>query len=456
MAENNAGKTRAGGPLLLPSSGLLISPSQTGSTPPRAEQIPVEKTGSDHAFPAHFGADAKELVAKARKEAAELAEMADRAAALAGEKAPLILEKAGDLAASARAIATEKAPLYRKSFDTLKDRTEETVSRLRENGVSTPSNRRRIVIIAAAVALAAGLGGWLYAARLASDEAREKIEAFLSGNGLSSNISYANVSASPFGAVTLSGVVVKASGGNEFVKIGSLSLSGVDIRNGTLAGLDVSAHSIEMPVLAIARADRTIRKDFSDLIGLGYTLLKGKVFLSVGQGGQKNTLAVEVNGEIDDMGSIKGKASFSGVDPQDMLGLVRVFQEIERPSRHTDPAALFGAGIIGLERLSRMSLDSAEFVVDNRDYVERGRDIPASAIPASEPSSLAHVGLASSGDVSAHKALSAWRREGGKLRIATRATQPVQVFAINLFGNSSFLFENIDQFLARTNAEISF
>lgn len=479
MAENNTRQPSSRGSLLLPSSGLLTPGSANKPESSTVDRSEAERTTSDLT---PLMNEAKELAAKAQSEASELAakaqaeatELAGQAAAFASEKAPLIKEKINEIAASAKAAAAEKAPLLRETYERLEHAADEVVSR--------PGGKRKIAFGVAAGAVAAVIGGWLYASHTASVEARRRVDAFVSGYGLSNNISYADVSASPFGAVTLSGVLLKTPGGNEIARIGSLDVSGVDMRNGVLSGVTLAANKIDAPLLAISRSDWArsgiagMRRDIVDLLGLGYTVINGGIFLSV-KADPGNTIAVDLNGEVDDMGGVEGKLLFSGVSLQDLTDVMNIFRDLNRPAASVRPGdldAMFNAGLragmdgmaglAGLQKIERLSLDSAEIVVNNRGYVRRGRDVTNFPVPSSKTSGgpdanplLASMGLASSEEAATSKALNAWRRDGGKLKIVTRLARPERVFSIDLFGNSSsFLFQNFYQLVARTNAEVTF
>lgn len=466
MAKDNTRHSSSRGSLLLPSSGLLTPAPGSG---PRSSATDKSGSGSEAPDLAPLVSEAKELAAKAQAEATELA---GQAAAFASEKAPLVREKFSALAASAKAAAAEKTPLFRETYERLEHAAGEVVS--------GPGGKRKIAFGVAAAALAAAIGGWLYASHAASVEARRKVDAFVAGNGLSANFSYADVSASPFGAVTFSDVLVKAPGGIEIARIGSLDVSGVDMRDGVFSGATLAAHRIEAPLLAISRADwmrsniGDMKGDVVDLLGLGYVVLNGKAVLSV-KADPGNTMAVDLDGEIDDMGKLQGKLLFSGASPQDLVDVVNIFRGLDRQAapvrRNADPfdegfhIGMAGmAGLAGLQKLERLSLASAEFVVDNRGYVGRGRDVTNLPVPANSASSnpdanplLASMGLESSQEAATIKALNVWRRDGGKLKIVTRLAHPEQVVSIDLFGkSSSFLFENFNQFLVRTNAEVTF
>lgn len=313
------------------------------------------------------------------------------------------------------------------------------------------------VLIGAGAALVVVVGGWFLVKQQAAAAARDRIDGFLIRNNLRETVSYDGLSASPFGSVTLSGVKVKLSPAAT-VSVDSLALSGLEMKNDQLRGLDLEADGIDVPLLAMTRADRHRDGQSVELIGLGYTNLTGKLSLSAHYDDQKQTIAVETAGDVKDAGAWKLKLGLGGVDPRAVTAL----SGLNASAAQANPLALLGMAGQGLQYLGSLTLSVAEISVDNAGLTKRQAQIPDQPLPVEgaapvgksfDETELVRAGMAPSEAVAARQAVDTWLAKGGTLKLASNLSQPLPLFVGgNLFAPT---FDDVPGYLAVTKSRIS-
>jgi hypothetical protein len=446
MAQNsNLPVSRAA--LLLPRSGALL--------PGSGGLLPSSGTGTllrnpDTAVLSHqfdiAGAEAKLLASKVGAQAAILSDDARaKAEALAGKAATMIADNAPKVRKHARELATT-------AKTALHDRT------LRATLIVRYRTPAAIAAVGCAVLLA---GGYVVAQHQASAVAKARIAAFLSRTGLSSSVTYEEISASPFGTATLSKVTLKVPGQGTVARIGSLDISGVDTKGDTLLGVKLAARSVDVPVLQIARNDREATFA-AELLGYGYTSLKGNITIAVRFGDADRTLGLTISGDSADLGSLSGSVKLGSVDPS-LVGIIMAAAAIPQQA---NPMALMLEGQAAEQKAIGATFVSLSFNLNMRGFLDRTRALPKTAIPrdigTAEPSERlgAETRLVQAGlDQEKAKAIeTAGDRflAGDSVRFRTNIDQPLALFRNSgLFGSPAFAFSDPAEFVVATKAEIS-
>jgi len=395
-------------------------------------------TDSDETLAAQLsraGVEAKELASRAGTEAREFA---SRAAAFTAEKAPKIRKKAEKLTQVAR--------------NTLAD------SKRRKALVA--ANKKTLAIGIVIVALVVG-AGWTFAKHQATAVAKDRIDGFLIRNGLSTAVTYDDVTASPFGTATLSGVTVRTSKGETIAKIGALKISNVETEGDMLLGVKVSAASFEVPLLALARSQ--LREPMAvNAIGMGYTTLKGNLSFAESFDDQRRTLSIETTEVVRDLGSVEANLVLGNLN----LAALGALANIARAAQQNNPAALLEGAFAGARIFGGATLMEANVTIDNSGWFKRNREITAYDVPVdvSAPvarsdvltiSDLVRAGMSPSDAEATREAIENWLTNGGTLRLETNIGQPVPLFRPGgIFGGQSFAFSSPAAFLVATKARI--
>jgi len=410
---------------LMPLSGKLLPPSDGGS-------LLNVGTASEEALSDQFnraGAEARELIS--------------RATHLAAEKAPEIKKKAENLASTARITLADSQK--RKAF--------------------MESNRKKIVIGVAATFMLAG-GGWMFAKHQATAIAKDRIGAFFIRSGLSSNITYEDISASPFGSVTLSGVMIRAPDGAVFAKIGSIGLSDIEIKGGRLLGLKVMANSFEVPLLALARSRWRLSMAV-DAIGMGYTTLNGNFSFAGRRDDLRQTLSIETNGDIRNMGNMEAKIRLGNID----LDAIAIQFTMSQATQENNPLVILMSSLLDAQSFARATLEKADVTIDNGGYFKRTHEITASDMPpdttptapagnaragaTAEIDKLVRAGLLPSDATATLAALENWTARGGRLRVSTNINPYDPPFPVAALWGGMTAPDNLMAFLAATHATVS-
>lgn len=320
------------------------------------------------------------------------------------------------------------------------------------------TKQNKIAAAAGAAILVMIGGGWLFAKHQATSIAQDQIDGFIIRHDLRGKIAYDDLSASPFGSISLSGVKLKLSPAN-IISIASLDISHVEMKYDQLRSITLAARGAEIPLLSIAREQGNADAALRGAIGMGYTTLKGDLGLSLRYEDVKGTLSVETTGTVTDAGSWTAKLSLGNIDPTS----VSTLYNMANVPAQANPFAILAAAGQGLQGLASVSLAEADVAIDNaglykRDQEITARDLPqegtgAEAKPALDEMELVKAGMAPSEASSALAAVDGWMRKGGALKIKTNLAQPLP-----LFRNANLMlpaFNSPAGFLAATKSSIS-
>lgn len=420
---------------LLPPSTTLLPPSSGGSL------LDLDTKGGE-AFAgemARAGAEAKEF--------------ASRAAAFAAEKAPEVKKKAqeagakvGELAGKALKEGAASAALAREALADPEKRQ-----------AVIAANRKKLTIGLAAFAVVLG-GGWMFAKHQANTIAKDKIDGILIRYNLKGTVAYDDISGSPFGSATLSGVRVTTSPSTT-IKAGSLTISDIEMKGDMIQSLSLAAKSVEVPLLAIARDSR---RDVTlyDAIGMGYTTLSGNVDVSARFDDQKGVLAFDTSGEASDAGSWKFKLKLGGLNS----GTLNALYGMSQATGGDAGLGLLAIAGVGFQALGQLSLSEASLTLDNSGYFKRSKDIPSADIPMDEgvvvsrvlaidETELVRGGMSPSEAQAAREAVGGWMKKGGTLRLDSNLTQPVSLFKRGSMFSPTF--DSLTEYLMVTKSKIS-
>lgn len=318
-------------------------------------------------------------------------------------------------------------------------------------------NTNQKIIGGVGAALVVVVGGWLFAKHQATSIAHDKIDGFIIRNNLREVVSYADLSASPFGSVSLSGVKVKISPAAAVV-VGSLDISDIKMKNDQLYGISLAAKRTELPVLQLAREnprDSSLR----EAVGLGYTTLTGDLSVAVDFDDAKGTLAFETTGEVKEAGGWKAKLRLAGIDAQ----AVALLSQMAASGGKMNGLEMMASAGMQLQRLATVSLAEADFSVDNGGLYKRNQDLTSAEMPVEgnaaapvsgiDESDLVRAGMAPSEAIATKGAVDNWLKKGGSLRVAANLSQPLP-----LFRNANFFtpaFDSPAGYLVATKSKIS-
>lgn len=420
---------------LLPPSGNMLPPSNGGSL------LNLDTKGGEA------------LAGEMARAGAEAKELAARAAAFAAEKAPEVKKKAqeagakvGELAGKALKEGAASAALAREALAD-PERRQAVIA----------ANRKKLTIGLAAFAVVLG-GGWMFAKHQANTIAKDRIDGFLIRYNLKGTVAYDDVSGSPFGSATLSGVRVTTSPSTT-IKAGSLTISDIEMKGDMIQSLSVAAKSVEVPLLAMARDSRR-DATLHDAIGLGYTTLTGNVDVSARFDDQKSVLSFDTSGEARDAGSWKLKLKLGGLNS----GTLNALYGMSQATGGDAGLGLLAVAGMGFQALGQLTLAEASLTVDNSGYFKRSQDIPSADIPVGEGASAARAlavdetelvrgGMSPSEAQATREAVEGWMKKGGTLRIESNLTQPVALFKRgSLFSPT---FDSLAEYLMLTKSKIS-
>lgn len=393
------------------------------------------------------------LAGEMARAGAEAKKLAARATAFAAEKAPEVKKKA-------REIGTKGGELTRKA---LKEGAASAA--LAREALADPErrqaviavNRKKLTVGLAALVVMLG-GGWMFAKHQANTIAKDRIDGFLIRYNLKGTIVYDDVSGSPLGSATLSGLRVTISPSTT-IRAESLTISDVEMKGDILQNLSLVAKSVEVPLLAMAR-DSHHDAILHDAIGLGYTTLSSNIDVSARFDDQKSVLLFDTSGEARDACSWKLKLKLGGINSGTLNALYGMSQATGGDAG-LDRLAVAG---MGFQALSQLTLAEAGLTVDTSGYFKRSKDIPSADIPVDEgavasralavdETELVRGGMSPSEAQAARETVEGWMKKGGTLRIESNLTQPVALFKQgSLFSPT---FASLTEYLMMTKSKIS-
>lgn len=321
-------------------------------------------------------------------------------------------------------------------------------------------DRKNLLIAVAAVLLAALAGGWFYARHVASVAARDKVDGFLIRHDLGDRVSYGDVSASPFGSVVLSGVVIRLSPSN-FISVASVEVSHVEMKSDEIRSIDIRATGAVLPLLSIVRENRNRNEMVRDLVAMGYTKIKGTIGFSIHYDDVRGTLSVQSTGDVVDAGSWDAKVSFAGIDRGAVSAVYGLADNASNAQNGLALLAMAGQGLRGLASISvtdlELSLDDTELhgrlvQVTNKDLPsEEGVEAPRDT---KDPEmKLIMAGMTPSEAQASVEAAARWLEKGGKLKMASNIVEPLALFR----GGNILVpaFADADEFVAAARIHVS-
>jgi len=320
------------------------------------------------------------------------------------------------------------------------------------------TKQHKIAIAAGLVVVTVG-GGWLFAKHQANVIAKDQIDGFIIRHNLGGTVAYRELSASPFGSATLSDVSVRLSPATA-ITVGSLSVSDLTMKNNQVRGFTVTAEQAQVPLLALAREHRD--NSFAEALGLGYTVLGGNITLSAHYDDEKNLIAIESAGAVDDAGSWEAKIKLGGVSPYAIDSLAAI---ASTPPQQINALQALGAAAPALQTLVGTTVAKVELAVNVDGYRRRDAQVTNHDLPPEGPSTvptgmtandeykLVQAGMAPSEARAAREAVQSWLTKGGTLRIATNLDQPLPIFRNGSIMTPSF--DSFDGFMAATKSRVS-
>jgi hypothetical protein len=402
--------------MLLPPAAILLKPSDAlvGAglgTDAGSGQIMPEQVAAQISRAGQAGLI---MSARLRASAAEHAPEMRRQAALAAQAAG----KGASAALGAAVGATEGA---RKAWTSAR---------------ALPGLRRSILLGSAAMLAALLGGGWLLARQEAIYSARREVPAVLARLGLAGTISYTDLTASPFGSVTLEHVTWRD--GPQLVPIDSVTVSNVaqapsGLRRGTLRVKGMAIPIVPMRENLPPGIGNT-------LLGLGYIAPRTDLDASLDLDDASRMLSADINARAADLGSAVIHLRLSGITTAVLAPLAAAYAQkfgLQSDQRF-GPEGMF-AMQTALETLTRLALVEASITLDDGPFAARAVAVPAQSMPDESASPdeqeraqrflTGLVGLVAPDDeAAAQQAAQSWLKDGGRLVISVDPTSPVGLF----------------------------
>jgi len=396
--------------LLPPDDGLLLPPDDAPGVVGTRDDV--------------FDQMSEKVAAGAKLLGAKAAELTATQGPVLKEQAQKLGAKMADVAAQARDRAEEAA---REASVTLKDPS------LRKGFWQT--YKRRILAGAGAFIVIAG-GGYGFGCYQATKAARDVVDTYLIRGHLQQQVSYRDISATPFGSARLSGIRLSVMG--QPVEIASLSVGGLRPDGTAPERLDIAWSGLSLPASSILSGD-----DLAALIGSGFAKLQGEGSFQY----RFDSSAHEVE--------IKTAGSFSKAGSWDFAWTLA----------NTDPASLGRIVEGGNAFLPAVQLRSLSGSLDASGFEKRTGEIPRSALPAEEgrpllniastqfSRSLIEAGMSPADARDMLEALQKFARTGDKITLKSRTDYPVPLFATGFLGQPQLI--SFPAFLAATKLSVS-
>lgn len=317
--------------------------------------------------------------------------------------------------------------------------------------------RKKLMIGAFALVILAGIG-WVFAKHQANAIAKDMIDGFLIRHDLRATVSYEGVSGSPFGSAILSDVRVTLSS-SAVAKIGTLTITDVDMDGNMIFGFRLIAQAVDVPLLALAR-DKRRNETLHHAVGLGYTTLRGNIDVGFHFDNETGVLSVDTSGDAADAGNWNLALKLGGLDAR----FVRSVYDIAKSTGGKALQRLLRAADTWTKKIKKLTFVEASLSLENSDYFQRNNDIPVADIPLDDGAvapravtvsdiELVRGGMNPSEAREAVEALDEWQKEGGLLQIESRSTRSIPLFEEgNLFSPT---FDSFEKFLAMTRSRVT-
>lgn len=321
------------------------------------------------------------------------------------------------------------------------------------------STKNQAIAAACAAVVLLG-GGWMYAKHQATAAARDQIDGFLVRRNLSGQVSYTDVSASPFGTATISGVEIK-SGPRAPIKIASLDVSDLNLRGDKVYGIHLAVNQADFPVLDMARDDGKLNSTTAEMLGLGYKRLVVNALINFDYDDKKEALEVEMGGDLKDAGKWKAKVRLSGLDPM----LVNTLYNLPEAQANGGALGLFATAMQGMGSLTRVAIAEVTLMIDNKEYHDRQREITSADYPTENTAStistdvgeaaLVRAGMIPSQAKNSVAAFQSWLRDGGVIHLATSIDRPLPLLKPSNGLMPALAFDSPASFLAAAKMQIT-
>jgi hypothetical protein len=320
--------------------------------------------------------------------------------------------------------------------------------------------------------------GWFVAGHYATKAARDGVDGFLIRQNLKGVVSYQNISASPFGKTTLTGVLVKIDGIP--VKCDEVRLSGIDTDNDVPRGMDVVLSGLDIPALDFARSGNEAAAFFA---GLGYTSLHGRLGFSYSLS-DKGELSVKTSCDASQAGSWKLKLDLSGID-SDILSALAMTPNVMADvsgglsgtsggpsgrspfgSSWNTPFSSIGVGVQLLKAATAVKLAGLELAVDDSGIYDRMNKLTVENVPSGRNSaginpgtvvdetSLVKAGMGPSVAKETAAKIKEWLEKGGGISLSTSLDHPLALMHPGGMMIPEPAFDSFASFLVKTKAKV--
>jgi hypothetical protein len=271
------------------------------------------------------------------------------------------------------------------------------------------SERRQMALVALGTLVVCCGVVFALAQRQANAVARAEVPRFLARHGLQRAITYQSIAASPFGSVTLNGVVVHA--GPTPIAVASLTIRNVIMGPQGARRATLSFNRAVAPLLELARTQDAPLLLHS-LLGLGFTAVFVNGTVDVAIDDARRTAEMTVSAQAADIGTLHAHASLGGIDAA-------------RFDRLLSPAGSSAQATHGL------TLAAADISLDDAPLFARAQRVPDASIPDEAgnftpipPEDAADfAGFVPPGDI-----VQAWLAHGGALTIKVNPPTPIPLF----------------------------
>jgi hypothetical protein len=315
------------------------------------------------------------------------------------------------LGSKAAEIAAEQGPVLKEQAQKLGTRMLDAAAQARDPGF-WEKYKRRFLGGAALLVLLAG-GGYEVGCYKAGELARDAVDGYLIRSHLQKQVSYQDISATPFGRVTLSGVKLDFPLLGQPIELSSLSIGGLAPDGKVPDRLEVGWSGLVLPARSFLSGEA-----LAAFSGAGFQTLRGEGSFSWALDSGSHQLTVKTSGSFTDAGRWDFEASFT----------------------NADPPALGRMAEAGLTSLMTIQVKSVSGSLDLGGLARRAREIPRTALPAAEEqplfdtqpamigTSLVEAGMAPSEARETAEALQKFAQTGTRISLKSRMERPVPLF----------------------------
>lgn len=358
------------------------------------------------------------------------------------------------LGAKAAEIAAEQGPVLKEQAQKLGSRMADAAAQARDPGF-WEKYKRRLLGSAAFLLVLAG-GGYEIGCYKASEMARDAVDGYLIRNHLQQVLSYKDVSATPFGRVTLSGLRFESPIIGSPVDFAALSISGLSEKGTMPDHLEVSWTGLDLPTRSLLSAG----SDLTVLIGSGFQTLKGDGGFNIRFSSANRELRLETAGRFTDAGSWNLDVTFANFNGPALANAPPERGGLFGPE---DPLHLAVLGAIAT--LMTVEVKSVDGSLDFSPLMKRLDEIPRTALPAdkqpplfdlqAKPAAegLVEAGMAPSAARDMADTLQKFVQTGAKISLKSRAEKPVPLFTAGGFLQPQTV--NLPALLAATKISLS-